>query len=105
MNDKLKKAFLESIRSNSRSNCRNSAGYKDCINCYITIEGKKWKQWADMGGNKDDCKKRIAEDTDKYPDHSFIIRKIDGLFYRIYYIKKYSTPEPANNTGKPDVAV
>jgi hypothetical protein len=59
-------------------NTRNEYNRKYCNKCYLTIKGIKYEQWTD---NEDI---NIEDLRQKYPNYTFIRRKIDKCFYRIY---------------------
>ncbi len=53
-------------------NTRNRFGFKDSINCYLTINGERYEQWSDFE-TKADCQR-------DHPELTFIMR--NG---RVYY--------------------
>ena len=61
---------------NTTTNSRNQHGFKDSINCYLTIKGDRYEQWSDFD-TKEDCQK-------ENPGMVFITRKVDD-FTRVYY--------------------
>ena len=78
---------------NMNANNRNSFGFKDSINCYLTIAGKQWNQMTDFRLNretnemsdlsKENSSQEIADLEKEYPAMMFKCRKVSGL-YRIY---------------------
>ena len=63
-------------------NSRNKSGVKDSINCYLTINDVKFYQWSDQGTKKEAIQEAIKVNNQ---GHKTIIRKIDKIFYRVYY--------------------